>query len=185
MSETVTVEIRGIELPADDLEEAIDTLSTDADKSEMNAHEGGYGVVGDVAVKGDFCNDPDLYVARAEDVDILTEEQIVMAEGADKQWTNIEYVRTAIENARAANITDEDKVEHVADIVASGNTVVSTDDTDSINASGDVEVQYGHMKGYEMDDLADDEAVEFARVGYSGRTIADAFHVDEDVLAEQ
>jgi len=175
MTEAVNVTIDGVEVDANDLETAIEEFSDERDN--IDNREGGYGVYGTVAIRGDNYSDGDFRVANTADANSVSEDGLDVDDIADIAWTRVRRAREAIEAAREAQF---DAVEYVADIVAGANTVLASDDEDAFNSYGDVEVQYGYITDSEMQDLAADDAITFSKVAAQSDSVGVSVEVDED-----
>lgn len=173
MTEDVTATVDGIDFDADDLESALDQAV-----DENGIIYGDYGVVGEVVVSGDNYEDADCMVAKLSAVNSVNDEgQIDISDGSETAFTRVEFIRSAIEDARENQF---DPAEYVRELVSNVNTITVGE------YDGKVEISHGqHMAGDEMNALADDDAVTFDRVECEGgRTVVNVF-VDEDEVEEE
>jgi hypothetical protein len=178
MSEDNTVTMGGIDFDVDDLEAALDEAA--AEDGTVDNRDGGYALVGSVAICGDNFNDRDCNVINVSDLESFGGGEYTLTSEGEKYWTSSSRIRSAIEDARDTF----DPVEYVAELVADCNTVVPSDAFDAAHTNGDVAVQYGHMGSSEMEKLANDDAISFAKVGRTDDGVAVNVDVDEDVAAE-
>lgn len=143
-----TVSVNGIDFPADDLEAALDELTDE--RSNMRV-EDDVAVAGEVIVKGDDYNDPDVTAALVSDVEKELENDL---DAERLTFNGADYLYDQIDEARGTPFVSYlEDVDYLIDI----NDIEERDDGAQVIASYDM--TSGEMRG-----LADDENVRLGRI---------------------